>query len=70
MEMQTGGLILKEIQYIDDDTISHRSRNVGYRPLIVDSNDKSREHAIRIGSDPGNVEIIYNGSSMGEYSTA
>lgn len=58
MEMKSGGLISQLIVDIDDDLIADSRRHYWQRPLIVDADGWSLEGAIRVCSDPGDVEIV------------
>lgn len=64
--MQTCTFVAKLVQYIYHNTVSHSCSDVWYGPLAVDSYDRSIEKAIRVGSDPGDVEIVCDGGGMGE----
>lgn len=56
--------------HINHNAISYSCSNIWYRPLTVDSYDGSFEKAIRVGSDPCDVEIIGDGSCISEAAKA
>lgn len=57
-------MVSQQIEYIDYETVTDCGSDVWQRPLAIDAHDRSCEHAIRIGSDPGDIEIISDGGSM------
>ena len=66
MEVQTRSFVAKLVQYIDHNAVSHICSDVRYGPLAVDPYDRSIEKAIRVGSNPRDVEIVCDGGGMGE----
>lgn len=56
--MKSGGLISQLIVDIDDDLIADSRCHYWQWPLIVDADGWSFEDAIRVCSDPGDVEIV------------
>ncbi len=68
--MQTGTLVSELIQHINDNTVSHSGSDVWDRPLAVNANDRSREQAVRIGSHPCDVEVVYDGGCLSEHAKA
>ena len=64
--MYTRAFIAKLVKYIDHETVSYVRSDVWQRPLAIDTNDRSIEKAIRIGSDPCDVEIVGDGGSVGK----
>ena len=66
VEVQTRTFVAKLVESIDHNTVSHSCRDIGQRPLAVNSYNRSIEKAIRVGIHPCDVEIVYNGSCVGE----
>lgn len=64
MEMQAGGLVAEGVLYVDNNTISFCCRNRRDRPFAVYSNDGTGCMSIRVGMDPGYIEIIADYRSM------
>ena len=66
VEVQTRAFIAKLVDNIDDNAVSHSGSDVRYRPLPVNSYDRSIEKAIRVSSDPCDVEIVRDSACTGE----
>ena len=66
VEVQTRAFIAKLVDNIDHNAVSHSGSDVRYRPLPVDSYERSIEKAIRIPSDPCDVEVVRDGGCTGE----
>ena len=64
MKVQASALVPQQIEHIDYETVTDCGSDVWQRPLTVDTHDRSCEHAIGIGSDPRDIEIICDGGSM------
>ena len=62
--MQASALVSQQIEHIDYEMVTDCGSDVRQRPLTVNAHDRSREHAIWIGSDPRDIEIICDGGSM------
>lgn len=60
MEMQAGTLGLELVVDVDDDTVALGDVDGGGRPLAIDADGVATMSCIRIGRDPGHVEIIGN----------
>ena len=66
VEVQTRAFIAELVDNIDHNAVSHSRSDVRYRPLPVDSYDRSIEKAIRVSSDPCDVEIVRDSGCTGE----
>ena len=66
VEVQTRAFIAELIDNIDHNAVSHSRSDVRYRPLPVDSYDRSIEKPIGVSSDPCDVEIVRDGGCTGE----
>ena len=64
MKVQTSRFITQLIQHVDDDLISDIRTDPRYWPLAVDAYGWAVKGTIRIGRDPGDIEIICNCSSL------
>ena len=62
VEVQRGGLVTELVLDVDDDLVALSRPHDGQRPLPVDANGRPLEHAIGVGPDPGDVEIVGDGS--------
>jgi hypothetical protein len=61
VEMEGGALVAELIIDIDDDLVANGGGHDGQWPLAVDANGWPLEHAIWVGSDPGDVEVVGDG---------
>lgn len=66
MEMEGGGLVPKLILDIDNNSVSLCRSHGWRRPLAIDTNGRSLEDAIWVGTNPGDVEIIGDGSCFSD----
>ena len=64
--MQTRAFIAELVDNIDHNSVPYSRSDVRYRPLPIDSYDRSIEKAIRVSSDPCDVEIVRDGGCTGE----
>ena len=64
VEVQTCALIAQQIQDIDNHLVSHSRSQVWQRPLPVDTHDGAHKHAIRVGMDPADIEVVGDGGGM------
>jgi len=70
MEVQACGSIAKVVLHIDDNAISHAGGNPGNRPLAIDAHDRASLQTIRVGRDPGDIEVVRDCGSVGEHAKA
>jgi len=68
--VQACGSIAKVVLHIDNNAISDVGGDVRNWPLAIDAHDRTCVQTIRVGRDPGHVEIIYDRGSMGEHAKA
>ena len=68
--MQASTLVAQHVEYIGYKTVTDCGSDLGQRPLAIDAHDRSCEHAIGIGSDPCDIEIICDGGSMNMHAQA
>lgn len=66
VEVYTRAFVAELVEYIDHDTVSYGCSDVWYRPLAIDSYDGSLKKAVRVGSDPCDVEIVGDSGCVGE----
>lgn len=66
MEVYARAFVAELVEYIDHKTVSYGRSDVWYRPLAIDSYDGSVKLAVRVGSDPCDVEIVSDGGCVGE----
>ena len=66
VEVQTRAFIAEFVDHIDHNAVSHSRSDVRYRPLPVNSYDRSIEKAIRVSCDPCDVEIVRDSGCTGE----
>jgi hypothetical protein len=64
MEMNTGALVPKLIDHIDDDPVSNGGRYVRERPLVVNADDRTWKRIVGVGGDPGNAPVVCNGRGV------
>ena len=64
MKVQASALVPQQVQYIDYKTVTNCGSDLRQRPLAIDAHDRPCEHAIGIGSNPCDIEIICDGGSM------
>lgn len=65
VEMQTRGLVAELVEYIDHNAVSDSCSDVWYRPLAIDSDERSVEKAIRVGGNPSDVKVIRDCGRVG-----
>ena len=64
VEVKTCGSVAKLVVDVDYQAISHRGHNRRDRPLPIDAHNSTLESAIRVSSDPTDIEVIgYRGST-------
>lgn len=66
MEVQACCSIAKVVLQIDDDAISHVGDNPGNWPLAIYTHYRAWLQTIRVGCDPGDIEIVRERGSVGE----
>lgn len=66
VKVQRGALVAELVVDVDDEAVAHVDLETRNGPLAVDANDGTLHGAVRVGGDPGDVEVMGDGGGVGE----
>lgn len=58
VEVQGGGLVVQQVEHVNDEPVANVDADGGNRPLPVDADGWTVCHAVGVGRDPGDVEVV------------